>query len=249
MGRNTGSPQLKMAFLGKGGAGKSMIAGTVCRYLAQDGRRVLALDVDTVPGLALSLGVRLDAGRLPSGLAELVQGKKGRYWKIRKGAGPASLVDRFAAHGADGIRFLEMGKLPGGVEPSISVAFRHVVEHFRRPGWAMVADLAGGTRQPMFGWSEFAAVRILVIEPSAKSLLTARRLAALATHAVVNMARTESEVEMVIEAIDLPVVGVVPYDEAVREAERLGRPPIEAVPGAQAMQAVAQLTRRLEETA
>ncbi len=42
--------------VGKGGAGKSVIAGTIARLAARDGARVLALDSDPLPGLSLSLG-------------------------------------------------------------------------------------------------------------------------------------------------------------------------------------------------
>lgn len=223
-----------------------MIAGTVCRYLARDARDVLALDIDTVPGLAFSLGIPCGSGRLPAGLAEITEGKKGRYWKILKGAGAAHLVDRYAMHTAEGVRFLELGKLPNSVEPSVTVAFRHVMERFRRPGWAVVADLAGGTRQPMFGWAEFAATRVLVVEPSAKSMLAARRLAPVATHLVANRIRTDEEVEAVMAAISLPLIGTIPYDENVSDAEQRGMAPIDVAPGSPAMDAIATLTRRLE---
>lgn len=240
--------QLKLAFLGKGGVGKSMIAGTVCRYLARDGRDVLALDVDTVPGLAFSLGLPPGSGRLPAGLAQITEGKKGRYWKILKGAGAASLVDRYAMRGTDGIRFLELGKLPNRVEPSVSVVFRHVMERFRRPGWAVVADLAGGTRQPMFGWAEFATTRVLVVEPSAKSMIAARRLAPVATHLVANRIRSDAEMQAVMAATSLPLIGVIPYDESVSDAEQRGMAPIDVALESPAMKAIATLTRRLEGT-
>lgn len=224
-----------------------MIAGTVCRYLVRDGQTVLALDVDTVPGLTFSLGISPGSGRLPSGLAEITEGKKGRYWKILKGAGAANLVDRYAACDVDGIRYLELGKLPNRVEPSVSVAFRHVMQRFRRPGWAIVADLAGGTRQPMFGWAEFAATRVLVVEPSAKSMLAARRLASVATHVVANRIRSDDEVAAVMASLSLPLIGIIPCDEGVSHAERRGLAPIDVVPGSPAMDAIATLTRRLEE--
>lgn len=241
--------QLRVAFLGKGGVGKSVIAATVSRHLARCGWPVLALDVDTVPGLALSLGVPLGEGGLPSGLAELVEGKRGRRWKILKGAGPATLVDRYAVPAADGVRFLALGKLPGGVQPSITVAFRHVMEGFRRPGWAIVADLAAGTRQAMFGWAHFAPVRVAIVEPSAKSTLTTRRLAAVATHLVVNKVQGETDVEVVMQAVDLPLLAAIPYDEGVLEAEQRGCAPIDFDPHLPSVKAVAELANRLQEMA
>jgi len=238
---------LKIAFLGKGGVGKSAIAGTVCRQLARRGHQVLALDVDTVPGLAISVGAPMDEGRLPSGLAEVVEGKRGRRWKMVTGAGAVHLVDRYAIPVADGVRFLALGKLPGGVEPSVSVAFRHVMERFGRRGWVMVADLAAGTRQPMFGWAGFATVRAIVVEPSRKSVLTARRLAPVATHLVVNKVQSEADVEMVTRAVPLSLLGVIPYDESMAEAERQGSAPIDCAPQSAGVEAIAELAGRLEE--
>ena len=42
---------------GKGGAGKSVLAGTLARELARRGHPVLAIDSDPMPGLAHLLGV------------------------------------------------------------------------------------------------------------------------------------------------------------------------------------------------
>ena len=71
MGQRRG---LRIAFVGKGGAGKSVVAGTLCRQLARAGQAVLALDLDTMAGLALSLGLGQTGARLPTGLAERVEG-------------------------------------------------------------------------------------------------------------------------------------------------------------------------------
>lgn len=42
---------------GKGGSGKTSISGTMARLLARSGRRVLAIDGDSNPNLALTLGI------------------------------------------------------------------------------------------------------------------------------------------------------------------------------------------------
>lgn len=235
---------LKVAFVGKGGSGKSALAGTVCRQLARRGRRVLALDVDTMPGLAVSLGAPAQGARLPAGLAERVEGKG---WQVVKGAGPARLVDRYAARAADGVRFLELGKLPGQVEPAVTVAFRHVMERFRRPGWALVADLAAGTRQAMFGWARFARVVVVVADPSAKSTLSARRLLPVATHLVANKVRSSADLEAITGGVPLPLLGVIPYDETLAEAERRGLAPIDFALDSPAVKAAELLAGRLAE--
>jgi CO dehydrogenase maturation factor len=240
-----GGRGLRIAFVGKGGAGKSLIAGTLCRQLARAGECVLAMDVDTMVGLSISLGLAESAtAGLPVGLAERVEGKG---WQVRRGVRPAKLVDRFAGRGPDGVRYLELGKLPTSVEPSVTVAFRHVLEGFRRVGWSVVADLAAGTRQPMFGWARFARTVVVVADPSAKSLLAARRLmrAGVGTHLVANRVDGDADISLIQESVMLPLLGWVPYDANVADAERNGAAPIDATPNSPAVKAIGDLAAGL----
>jgi CO dehydrogenase maturation factor len=48
---------MKLAVAGKGGAGKTTIAGTLARVMAERGHRVVAIDDDSNPNLALTVGV------------------------------------------------------------------------------------------------------------------------------------------------------------------------------------------------
>jgi CO dehydrogenase maturation factor len=48
---------MKVAIAGKGGAGKTTIAGTLARQLARQGYEVLALDNDLNPNLPLTVGI------------------------------------------------------------------------------------------------------------------------------------------------------------------------------------------------
>jgi CO dehydrogenase maturation factor len=51
---------VKLAIAGKGGSGKTSVSGTMARLLARDGRKVLAIDGDSNPNLALTLGIPAD---------------------------------------------------------------------------------------------------------------------------------------------------------------------------------------------
>jgi CO dehydrogenase maturation factor len=51
---------VKLAVAGKGGSGKTSISGTMARLLARSGHRVLAIDGDSNPNLALTLGIPLE---------------------------------------------------------------------------------------------------------------------------------------------------------------------------------------------
>ena len=57
---------MKTAVAGKGGSGKTTIAGTLARVFARHGMDVLAIDGDTNPNLAISIGIARER------LAELV---------------------------------------------------------------------------------------------------------------------------------------------------------------------------------
>ena len=57
---------MKTAVAGKGGSGKTTIAGTLARVFARQGMDVLAIDGDTNPNLAISIGIARER------LAELV---------------------------------------------------------------------------------------------------------------------------------------------------------------------------------
>lgn len=256
---------MRIAIVGKGGAGKSVICGTLARVLARHGHRVLALDVDTLPGLALSLGLSPDAvgdAGLPEDAAER---QPERGWVLRAGVDVAALVADHAISGPDGVRFLQLGKLPGRVKPGSTVAFRAVLEGFRAEGWTLIGDLAAGTRQPFFGWGDFAEVVLVVADPSAKAVLTARRLANLAHGApdertteeqsarplvglVANRVREASDQRRIEQGVAaLPLLAAVPYDEQLAAAERLGRAPIDVVPVAPAIVALEEFAARLEQ--
>lgn len=74
--------RVKLAIAGKGGSGKTSISGTMARLLARSGQRVLAIDGDSNPNLALTLGIPMNdlptlsrdlLRRTDEGMAELTQ--------------------------------------------------------------------------------------------------------------------------------------------------------------------------------
>jgi CO dehydrogenase maturation factor len=88
---------MKVAVSGKGGTGKTTIAATLARCLARNGHRVLAIDGDSNPNLAMSLG-------LDESLQEHMRPMPARALTGTRTA--ADLLDEYAVTGPDGIRLV-----------------------------------------------------------------------------------------------------------------------------------------------
>ena len=65
---------MKIAISGKGGVGKTTFASFLIKALADQGKRVLAIDADPDANLAQALGVRDTSGIVPiSQMKELIE--------------------------------------------------------------------------------------------------------------------------------------------------------------------------------
>lgn len=252
---------MHLAVVGKGGAGKSVIAGTLARVLSRRGRRVLALDSDMLPGLTYSLGAVPPPE--PPLLDAAERGEDGR-WRLRRGIGPVRAVQRYATDAPDGIRLLQAGKVgPDGlppIQPALQAYYR-VVHRIARSRafaeWTIVGDLPGGPRQAAFDWAPYAETFLLVVEPTSQSLLAARRIARVASQrrgspvaVVANKVSADADADADVARIErflgIRVVAAVPADAAVGSAERAGGALLDLAPGSPAATAISALADRIE---
>jgi CO dehydrogenase maturation factor len=88
---------MKVAVSGKGGTGKTTIAATLARCFARSGHNVLAIDGDSNPNLAMSLG-------LDDSLGSAVRPMPARALTGTRTA--ADLLDEYAIDGPDGLRLV-----------------------------------------------------------------------------------------------------------------------------------------------
>jgi CO dehydrogenase maturation factor len=235
-----------------------VIAGTLARIYARRGHKVLALDSDMLPGLTLSLGAE-EPERPP--LLDAAQRDEEGRWHLKKGIGPVRAVERYSTPAPDGVRLLSPGKATTeGLGPIVGAlnAYYEVVHRIPKAetfgDWTLVGDLPAGPRQTAFGWAAYADTFLVVVEPEWKSILTARRVARIAgmragvkISAVASKVDGPAELDFVAEHLALPIVGLVPADEAVRDAERIGAPLIDAAPASRAVAAIEQLADDVQE--
>lgn len=249
---------MRLAVVGKGGAGKSVIAATLARVLARRGQRVLALDSDTLPGLAISLGAATPASPPLNDAAE--RGPDNR-WRFVKGVGPVRAVQRYSTEAPDGVRLLQIGKTSrAGLAPVMGAtnAFYMTVHGLDRAAtfrdWVILGDLPAGPRQTAFGWAPYARRLLLVVEPTWQGMLTARRIERIATAAradvevslIVNKSAGPDDAARVGSFLGMVPLAVVPVDEGVRSAERAGVALLDHAPQSAAVAAIERLADQLQ---
>jgi CO dehydrogenase maturation factor len=236
---------MRVAVVGKGGAGKSLIAGTLARLLARRGRSVLAVDFDTNPGLAYSLGVPATEGVLPD---EVVMEHPGAAygWGLRNGVSPTEVVDCHSAQGPDGVRFVSLGKICNvnkDAPKRTVVALCELTADFSEPGWDVIGDLEAGPTTPFERYHAFADRALVVVTPTWVSAMTARRLLPILddvdTQVVANQFRNESD------HLGLAPVVRIPWDPAAADAERRGLAPLDVCPDSPTIAAVVALADAL----
>lgn len=250
---------MRVAFAGKGGSGKSTIVGTFARLLAAAGEPTLVLDSDVMPGLAGALGVPATDAPIPDeAIVENPEGTQPR-WRLRDGLDAAAAVEQYALRGPDDVRLLQIGKLRTDgawtISPSLH-AFDAIKQGLPRDRWHLVGDLPGGTRQPFMGWADFADLLVVVVEPTQKGVLTARRFARRAHEpgaprpiVVANKVEGDDDVARVEAGTDLDVVAAVPADPAVRDADERGLALVDHAPDGPAVDAVRRLVAVVTELA
>lgn len=97
---------MKIVVAGKGGVGKTTVAGTVARALGRNGRDVLAMDVDVNPMLGISLGIGPEAtDRLLAVRQALELGDEAHQPTVD------GMVEAFGADAPDGVRLVVCSRL------------------------------------------------------------------------------------------------------------------------------------------
>ena len=232
---------MKLAISGKGGVGKTTLAALLAQVYADAGRDVLAVDADPAPCLAGALGFPPELRDSLRPIAEM-----DALIEERTGAKPGTiggfftlnprvddLPERFSVTHR-GVRLLEMGSVDLGGSGCIcpesamlKTLFTHLL--FRKDD-VLILDMYAGVEHLGRATVDFVDALIVVVEPTRRSLGTAAQIKKLAAYIgltrlwlVGNKVRDEEEAAfLAAETPGLPVLGTLPADLAVQEADRRG---------------------------
>lgn len=232
---------MKMAITGKGGVGKTTLAALLAQTYATMDRQVLAVDADPSPCLAGALGF---PGELREQLAPIAEMDQLIY--ERTGAKPGTtggfftlnprvddIPDRFSVMHRN-VRLLEMGAVDLGGSGCIcpeSAMLKTLFTHLLlRKDDVLILDMYAGVEHLGRSTVDFVDAMLIVVEPTRRSLGTAAQIRKLANDIgltrlwlVGNKVRDESEINFLeSESPGIPVLGVLPANLAVQEADRLG---------------------------
>ena len=256
---------MKIATVGKGGSGKTTVAGVLARVFADRDQHILAIDGDPNPNLALTIGMSRDAADrityIPSDLMKRVGEENGVA--ILKPIYPDDeIMARWGHKAAENVDLIVMGKPAHGSAGTGCMcashrAVRGLIAELTNIGEHTITDMEAGLEHLKRGTARNVDLMLIVAEPYYRSLEAAMRthelseeLAIPFIRVVANKVRTDEDrqaIEDFCAQHGMKVIGTVPYDDALAEAERRFLAPVDHSPDSPAVTAIRALAERIVE--
>jgi len=236
---------MKVAVSGKGGVGKTLIAGVLAEFFAKKGFIVLAIDADPSPNLALTLGIPAEeAGKIVpiSENTPLIESKTqtGLPGVYNLSFTVEDIIEQFSVKTPYNVSLLVMGTVRnagGGCMCPANTVIRALLHHLLvKSKEVVVTDMEAGVEHMGRGTAEHVDTMLIVTDSSLKSMETAKKLYILTKDLGIKRAfivgnKVASSVEgKIIEKFasknGMPLLVLIPYDEKILKADMRGETPL-----------------------
>ena len=235
---------MKIAISGKGGVGKTTLAGVMARILAHRGRKVLAIDADPDSNLASAIVLPKEAlaklspiASMTSMIEERTGAKKGSYGTMFKLNPKVDDIPDDMGVSYQGVKLLLLGCIPqggGGCFCPENVLLKNLVRHLLvQREEALVIDMEAGLEHLGRGSTGYVDALVIVVEPGQRAMNTARQIKKLGgdlkiknTMIVGNKVTSEEDRRLIEEQLsDFPVLGHMSFNPKILQADREGKSP------------------------
>lgn len=256
---------MKVAVSGKGGVGKTLIAAGLARGFAEKGLKTMAIDADSSPNLALTLGLSAEEARKITPISankELIEAKTGTGYSgvYRLTFTVDDVIRDYAVPTPFGVNLIVMGtvqSMGAGCMCAPNAVVRALLRHLIvERNEAVVLDMEAGVEHIGRGTAQRVDALLVVADANLKALEIAKHIHDLASKAgmkniflvgnrVMNAAQEEVIKSFAVQN-GLSLLSIVPYDQKIIEAEVQGETPLRQRASA-AVEAIDSLCERLTE--
>jgi CO dehydrogenase maturation factor len=239
-----------IALAGKGGVGKTTIAGMVIKYLAQQQRgAILAIDADPSSNLNMVLGLALEwtVGDIREGILDKVKESLtaggAAMGTLEGGITKREYLDyEIRSSLAEGSSFdlIAMGRSEGaGCYCAVNHNLRDVIDSISKNYRYVVIDNEAGMEHLSRRTTRDVQVLLVVSDPTQRGIVAAERIAAFRHDMDINIEKTylilnrlnsdtiPAPLQERIDALDIPLLGTVQSSPELAEFEFSGRPLVE----------------------
>ena len=236
---------MKIAVSGKGGVGKTLVAGSLACLFVREGLKTMAIDADPSPNLALTLGLTPEEARDIVPISEnrrLISSKTDTEYSgvYRLSFTVDDVVKDFSVKTPCNVNLIVMGivrSMGSGCTCPANAVVKALLRHLIvERDEAVILDMEAGVEHLGRGTARHVDIMLIVAESSIKSLETAKHIHKLASDAGIrrilllgNKVANEAQKRAIKKYADnngLGLLGFVPFDVKLAEAETLVESPL-----------------------
>jgi CO dehydrogenase maturation factor len=236
---------MKVAVSGKGGVGKTLLAGGLARGFAERGLKTIAIDADSSPNLGLTLGLTAEETRKIVPISEnkaLVDSKTSTGYSgvYNLNFTVDDIVKQYSVVTPLGVNLIVMGtvrSMEAGCMCAPNAVIRALLRHLVvERGEAVVMDLEAGVEHIGRGTAKQVDALLIVADSNLKSLEIAKHINDMASAAgmkqlylIGNRVMNDTQKDAIQSFADkngLSLLAFIPFDQNVIEADMLGVTPL-----------------------